>query len=107
MPASNPPHDQCPECPAPGTPGAPQAGGEPVALTRMRRGDVGIVRRASLAADDARLLSAMGLCCKARVRLCRVGEPCIVAVLSGKGAECRIGLSRPLAERIVVDLVPG
>ena len=102
-----PQDEHCPQCPSPDTAAAaaPAKGGDPIALTQLRRGDVGVVRQASLAPDDAKLLAAMGLCCKARVRLCRVGEPCIVAILSGRGAECRIGLARPLAERIVVDIV--
>lgn len=58
---------------------------------------------ADLPAADAELLAAMGLACNARVRLCRQGEPCIVRVLAGDGAGgCRIGLARPLAQRIVV-----
>jgi hypothetical protein len=55
----------------------------------------------------------MGLHNEARVRLCRAGEPCIVAVssslASGRGgndcgcaSECRIGLARRLADRILV-----
>lgn len=79
----------------------------PIPLTQLDRGRVGVIRQAALSPGDAALLSAMGLCCNARVRLCRLGQPCIVAVLSGRGAECRIGLARPLAERIVVDVVGG
>jgi hypothetical protein len=63
------------------------------------------VRQADVPADDAALLGAMGLCCNAKVRLCRAGEPCIVAVTTGRGAGCRIGLARPLADRIVVEPV--
>jgi len=76
-----------------------------------------------LAEEDAALLRAMGLCTNARVRLCRVGEPCIVAIQCGKrspagivadgsrrhaGGEhwtgSRIGLARSLAERILVSV---
>jgi hypothetical protein len=78
--------------------------GTAVRLTDMRLGQVGVVQRSSLAVEDAALLSAMGLCCNARVRMCRLGQPCIVAISGRHGAECRIGLARPLAERIVVDL---
>lgn len=75
-------------------------------LTHLRPGELGVIERSTLAADDAALLAAMGLCCKARVRLCRAGEPCIVAVLSGGrgGPECRIGLARSLAERLHVEV---
>lgn len=67
----------------------------------------------------------MGLCQDARIRLCRTGEPCIVAVGSGgsicgcgegdglgtgkaqvawSGGSFRIGLARMLAERIFVSV---
>ena len=62
------------------------------------------MRTRDLAEADAALLGAMGLCCDAKVRLCRAGEPCIVAVMTGGRASCRIGLARPLAERIQVDV---
>jgi Fe2+ transport system protein FeoA len=74
-------------------------------LTNLKRGEAGVIRRSSLSANDASLLAAMGLCCNAKVRLCRAGEPCIVAVVSGRGAECRIGLARSLAERLHVEIV--
>ena len=76
------------------------------ALTQLRPGQVGVVRSAGVGEQDAALLGAMGLCCNAKVRLCRAGEPCIVAISSGRGAGCRIGLSRPLADKIVVDVIP-
>ena len=82
-----------------------QAQSTAVPLNQLRPGQAGLVLRADVPADDAALLGAMGLCCNAKVRLCRAGEPCIVAVTTGRGAGCRIGLARPLAERIVVDPV--
>jgi Fe2+ transport system protein FeoA len=75
-----------------------------IPLSQLRPGQVGVVRTADIAEGDAALLGAMGLCCDATVRLCRAGEPCIVSIHTGKAA-CRIGLARPLAERICVDLV--
>lgn len=74
-----------------------------VSLSQMRPGQSGVVTQANVAADDAALLGAMGLCCNAKVRLCRAGEPCIVSIATGPGAACRIGLARPLAEKILVD----
>ncbi|MFN0134395.1 MAG: ferrous iron transport protein A [Phycisphaerales bacterium] len=75
----------------------------PVSLSQLKRGQSGVVCSTSLAQDDAAMLGAMGLRCNAKVRLCREGEPCIVAVCSGSGvAACRIGLARPLADRIMV-----
>jgi Fe2+ transport system protein FeoA len=85
-----------------------------ISLTRLRRGQTGVVREARLSGEDGALLRAMGLRPNARVRLCRVGEPCIVAVSvglatgggyatdGGCAGTCRIGLARPLAERIMV-----
>ncbi len=78
-----------------------------IALTQLRPGQVGVVRRTGVTEQDAALLGAMGLCCNAKVRLCRAGEPCIVAITTGRGAGCRIGLARPLAEKIVVEAVTG
>jgi hypothetical protein len=78
---------------------------QPISLCQLRPGQSGVVRTAGVSESDAAYLGAMGLCCNARVRLCRAGEPCIVAISSGKGAGCRIGLARPLAERIMVDVV--
>lgn len=85
--------------------GVQQTRTSPVALSlsQLRPGQRGIVRQADVAGDDAALLRAMGLCCNAKVRLCRAGEPCIVSVVTGNGAGCRIGLARPLAEKILVD----
>lgn len=78
-----------------------------VPLTQLQPGQHAVVRCASLPAGDAALLGAMGLRCEARVRLCRAGEPCIVAVLTGGLASCRIGLSRAVAECIVVEVEGG
>ncbi len=83
--------------------------GTSVALSTLRRGQRAVVREARLSGKDAELLRAMGLHTDVRVRLCRAGEPCIVAVGSivgdcGCGSECRIGLARPLADRIFVTV---
>jgi Fe2+ transport system protein FeoA len=79
---------------------------ERISLNQLRPGEAGVVRSAPMGADDAAMLAAMGLCCNAKVRLCRAGEPCIVAVMGGSGAGCRIGLARPLADRIMVERLP-
>jgi Fe2+ transport system protein FeoA len=76
-----------------------------VALSQLKPGQAGVVRATDVAAADAAYLGAMGLCCNAKVKLCRAGEPCIVAISTGSGAGCRIGLARPLAERIMVEPV--
>lgn len=85
--------------------GSPNCG---VSLNQLKAGDVGVVRSTDINSSDAAMLGAMGLCCNATVRLCRAGEPCIVAVVSGRGSGCRIGLARPLAEKIMVEPIePG
>lgn len=81
------------------------AGCRAMALTQLKRGQSGVIRESGLTRADAALLAAMGLCCNARVRLCRAGEPCIVAVLGGRGAECRIGLAKSLAQQLHVEVV--
>lgn len=96
--------DDCPACPAQGQIPPPATTGRSVLLTQLRRGECGVIQRSTLSTGDAALLAAMGLCCNAKVRLCRAGEPCIVAVMSGRGAECRIGLARSLAERLHVEI---
>jgi len=78
-----------------------------ISLNQLKPGETGVVRSAPGDGPDAAILAAMGLCCNAKVRLCRAGEPCIVAVLGGSGAGCRIGLARPLADRIMVERLDG
>lgn len=80
-------------------------------LTSLRPGQTAVIGEARLEADDAALLRAMGLADRVRVKLCRVGEPCVVAVGPVEGrhchcqGHCRIGLARRLAERIFVTVV--
>jgi Fe2+ transport system protein FeoA len=76
-------------------------------LCDLRPGEVGRVVEKRLDEADRAVLRAMGLRQDATVRLCRAGEPCIVAVMSGSAEGCtqpgcRIGLARPLAERVFV-----
>ena len=47
--------------------------------------------------DDCELLSAMGLTDRCRLRICRIGEPCIIQV-----AATRLGLSSTMASKIMV-----
>jgi len=59
---------------------------------------------------DAPILRAMGLNEGAVIRVCRVGEPTIVALLCHRGCHCassRVGLSRALAERVLVTEEPA
>jgi Fe2+ transport system protein FeoA len=92
---------------------APELTGElAVAMTTLQAGQMATVFQTSLDPGDAALLRAMGLRPSARIRICRLGEPCIVEILSGTdscgrpgGCACRIGLARPLAERVMVGQI--
>lgn len=80
-----------------------------VVLTSLRAGQKAVIRETRLEADDAALLRAMGLCLNATVRVFRMGEPCVLAVggVSANckcGGMCRVGLARPLAEKIYVEV---
>lgn len=82
-----------------------------VPLTSLKPGQTAVIAEARLDTDDAALLRAMGLADRVRVKLCRVGEPCVVALgpVEGKhchcNGHCRIGLARGLADRILVTVV--
>lgn len=98
-----------PAHPAPQRP-APPAAGAPTPLTHLRPGQTAVIAEARLDVDDAALLRAMGLSGNMRIRVCRIGEPCIVAVgnIAGKHCcchgHCRIGLARSLADRVFVTV---
>ena len=73
---------------------------------------MGVVCHHNLEARDAELLRAMGLRPRARVRICKKGEPCIVEVLAGCGhggrgiedaCSCRIGLAGSLARKVMIE----
>ena len=57
-----------------------------------------VMRSADLSETDRELLASMGLRENCRLRLCRVGEPCIVQVEA-----TRLGLSRQVSGRILVE----
>lgn len=85
-------------------------------LSELAVGETGVICDAQMDPSDGALLRAMGLAVSARIRLCRQGEPCIVAVMASGGAcqgggegagalpccSSRIGLARALATRILV-----
>lgn len=87
------------------------AGGGP--LSTLRRGQRAIIRATHLAADDAALVRAMGMCDCALLTVARSGEPFVVTISGVDGADCkchraggcRIGLARAMAERIIVSIV--
>lgn len=83
-------------------------------LASLRVGQVALVREALVDAADAAYLRAMGLRPGSHVRICRLGEPVIIEVsgcgLSGcdtiGGCGCRIGLSREIARKVMVEPNP-
>jgi len=76
--------------------------GDAVSLTQLRLGEWGRVADTTRCGDEADKLRAMGLRPDARVRVCRCGSPCIVEVQWCDGPSCRLGLSRRLAEQVMV-----
>jgi Fe2+ transport system protein FeoA len=97
---------------APAAPAAATPAPAGVSLTTLQAGQMATVFQTCLDPNDAALLRAMGLRPSARIRVCRLGEPCIVEVMSGSescgrpgGCVCRIGLAKPLAEKVMVGLV--
>lgn len=77
-----------------------------VALTSLKPGETARICETCLDPADAAMLRAMGLRPNAVVRLCRMGEPCIVEVLASEASSavcaCRIGLAKLLAQRVLV-----
>lgn len=71
-------------------------------LSEMKPGQGGTILRTELPEDEKALLRAMGMRDNARIVLCRLGEPCIVRVMGGCGCSFRIGLSRPLADKVMI-----
>ncbi len=69
----------------------------PVRLTELSAGHVGRLHATNLPAQDWALLGALGMTDQCVLRVCKVGEPCIVQVQA-----TRIGLSRSVASGILV-----
>lgn len=76
-----------------------------IPLTQLARGRRGRISESELDADDRAVLRAMGLKPSASIEICRAGQPCIVALSGICGGGCRIGLSKDLAARVMVDPV--
>ncbi len=68
-----------------------------VPLTTLSDGMCATVELREMCRDDCELLSAMGLTDRCRLRICRIGEPCIIQV-----AATRLGLSSKMASKIMV-----
>lgn len=102
---------------APGTSRSAEVHHAPsVPLTDLRPGQTATVVEIRMETGDAAMLRAMGLRVDMQVRVCRLGEPCIIELMGGRkampdatadcprgaGCTCRIGLSRPLARSVRV-----
>jgi Fe2+ transport system protein FeoA len=69
----------------------------PIRLSDLSAGRVARLHAAELAPQDCALLRALGMTDRCVLRICKVGEPCIVEVRS-----TRIGISRSVADGILV-----
>lgn len=74
----------------------------PIPLSQLRPGDRARLHADGLRCDQCDLLNAMGLTEQCEIRVCKVGEPCIVQV-----NETRLGISAKLARAILVTHVSG
>lgn len=69
----------------------------PVPLSTLRSGDRATLHRRDLCCEDCDLLNAMGMTERCKLRVCRIGHPCIVQV-----ASTRLGISSAMARNIMV-----
>jgi Fe2+ transport system protein FeoA len=69
----------------------------PIRLSQLALGRRARLHTAELAPQDCALLRALGLTDRCSLRICKIGEPCIVEVRS-----TRIGLSKSVAHGIFV-----
>lgn len=69
----------------------------PIRLSDLPPGHRARLHATTVSREDGALLVALGLTDRSLVRMCKVGEPCIVQVHA-----TRIGLSRSVAEGILV-----
>jgi Fe2+ transport system protein FeoA len=68
-----------------------------VRLSALTPGQTATLHEADLAPHDCALLNALGLTDRCVLRICKIGEPCIVQVHA-----TRIGLARSVADSILV-----
>lgn len=70
---------------------------EPVRLCDLEAGHIARLHGSDLPAQDLALLGSLGMTDQCLLRVCKIGEPCIVQVQA-----TRIGLSRAVAAGILV-----
>lgn len=73
-----------------------------IPLSQLPRGQRAVVKASKLDEQDTKMLRAMGLRPDASIQMCRLGEPCIIALSGACGGGCRIGLAKDIAARITV-----
>ena len=78
----------------------PRVAGVP--LSQLAAGAVARLHAADIASSERAMLRALGLTSRSVLRVCKSGDPCIVQVRT-----TRIGLSRTLADSIIVVPEPG
>ena len=72
-----------------------------VRLTQLSRGQSGRLDSSTLTGDEGEALRAMGLRPECQLKVCKMGEPCIVTIGSAAGG-CRIALAKRLADQLHV-----
>jgi len=75
-----------------------------IPLTQLARGQRGRIECTDSDSDDCAVLRAMGLRPDASIQMCRLGEPCIIALSGACGGGCRIGLAKDIASRVMVHI---
>ncbi len=73
-----------------------------ISLTALNPGRCGWVLDVKAVSDDVERLKVMGVCAGRKVRLVRRGDPMILCIWG-----TRVGVSRRLAEQVMVQACPG
>ncbi|PHQ82756.1 MAG: hypothetical protein COB69_00800 [Phycisphaera sp.] len=74
---------------------------KPIRLTQLAQGQSARLDSSSLPDIQTEELRAMGLGPECELRVCKMGEPCIIWLGSGAGG-CRIALAKKLADHLHV-----
>lgn len=72
-----------------------------VRLSQLGKGRSARLASTTLPVDEGETLRAMGLRPECELRVCKIGEPCIVTIGPAQ-SRCRIALARRVAEQLHV-----
>lgn len=72
-------------------------------VATMLRGQRGRIVATTGAEDEREHLRSLGLEPGVEVQVCRAGSTCVLGIGFACGGECRIGVARSTARRIIVD----